>query len=86
MLRHLLHQEGARQKAGTASRFERGSRPDVQRLINGIRTLSFEFRVHIVQLGLSKTKVTPAFLDVLGATEVFLQESYSMPLRVIASP
>ncbi len=85
MLRHLLHQEDARQKIGKDSRFERGGRGDLQRLINGIRALSFEFRVHIVQPGLSKAKVAPAFLDVLGATEVFLQETYSMPLRVVAS-
>jgi superfamily II DNA or RNA helicase len=85
MLRHLLHQEEARQKASKPSRFERGGRADIQRLINGVRALSFEFRVHIVQPGLSKAQVAPAFLDVLGATEVFLQETYSMPLRVVAS-
>jgi hypothetical protein len=85
MLRHLLHQEEARQKAGKNSRFERGGRTDLQRLINGIRTLSFEFRVYIVQPGLSKPKIAPAFLDVLGATEIFLKETYSMPLHVVAS-
>jgi hypothetical protein len=85
MLRHLLHQEEARLKAGKASRFEHGDRGDIQRLINGIRTLSFEFRVHIVQPGLSKAKLAPAFLDVLGATETFLRETYSMPLTVTVS-
>jgi hypothetical protein len=40
----------------------------------------------VVQPGLSKARIAPAFLDVLGATELFLKETYSMPLRVIASP
>jgi hypothetical protein len=46
---------------------------------------SFEYEVFIVQPGLSKAKIAPAFLDVLGATELFLSETYSMPLRVVAS-
>jgi superfamily II DNA or RNA helicase len=85
MLRHLLHQEESRLKAGKASRFERGDRADVQRLLNAIRTMNVEFRIQIVQPGLSKAKLEPAFLDVLGATETFLQETYSMPLRVVTS-
>ena len=86
MLRHLLHQEDARTKAGKPSRFERGDRADMQRLLIAMRNMVVEFRIHIVQPGLSKAKLGPAFLDVLGATETFLQETYSMPLRVVTSP
>jgi len=68
-----------------ASRFERGSRRDVQQLANVSRELGFSYRVIIVQPGLSKAKIAPAFLEVLGATETFLQETFSMPLEVIAS-
>ena len=50
------------------------------------RQLAFEYEIVIVQPGLSKAKLAPAFLDVLGATELFLRETYSMPLAVIASP
>jgi superfamily II DNA or RNA helicase len=85
MLRHLLHQEDARTISGQNTRIERGTRVDIQRLINGIRQLSFEYHVFIVQPGLSKAKIAPAFLDVLGATELFLQETYSMPLGVVSS-
>jgi hypothetical protein len=81
----LLHQEDARTKSGSSSRIERGSRSDIQRLMYGLRELSFEYRIFIVQPGLSKAKLAPAFLDVLGATETFLQETYSMPLGVVAS-
>ena len=85
MLRHLLHCENLRTKAGRASRFEVGDKRAVQQILNASKELVFEYRVHIVQPGLSKTQVTPAHLDVLGATETFLLETYSMPLRVIAS-
>jgi superfamily II DNA or RNA helicase len=85
MLKHLLHQEDARTKSGNSSRLERGTRTDINRMSLAIRQLSFEYEIFVVQPGLSKAKVAPAFLDVLGATELFLKETYSMPLRVIGS-
>jgi superfamily II DNA or RNA helicase len=85
MLKHLLHQEDTRHKAGSSSRFERGSRGDLQRISLGTKQLAFKYKVYIVQPGLSKAKAAPAFLDVLGATELFLKETYSIPLEVIAS-
>lgn len=85
MLRHLLHQEDTRTKVGSSSRIEHGTRADIQRLMYGIHQMSFEYRVFIVQPGLSKAKIASAFLDVLGATEAFLQETYSIPLHVVAS-
>ncbi len=85
MLKHLLHQEDVRRKANSASRLEQGNREDIHRLSLNARQLAFKYEVYIVQPGLSKAKAAPAFLDVLGATELFLKETYSMPLRVIAS-
>jgi hypothetical protein len=85
MLKHLLHQEELRQKANSASRIERGNRADIHRMSLSVRQLGFKYEVYIVQPGLSKAKATPAFLDVLGATELYLKETFSMPLGVIAS-
>lgn len=85
MLKHLLHQEDARLKVSSSSRVERGNRSDIQRLSLAVRQVSFKYEVYIVQPGLSKAKAAPAFLDVLGATELFLRETYSMPLTVLAS-
>lgn len=85
LLKHLLHQEELRIKAGKASRFERGNRCTVQQLINVSRELTFAYKIVIVQPGLSKARIDSSFLDVLGATESFLQETYSMPLTVIAN-
>jgi superfamily II DNA or RNA helicase len=86
ILRHLLHQEDARTKANSSSRLESGNRSDIQRMSLAARQLAFKYEVYIVQPGLSKAKAAPAFLDVLGASELFLRETYSMPLMVIASP
>lgn len=85
MLKHLLHQEELRRKSRGQSRFERGSQREVQQLANISKELSVSYEVVIVQPGLSKAKIAPAFLDVLGATETFLAETFSMPLSVIAS-
>lgn len=85
LLKHLLHQEDLRLKAGRESRFEAGTRRDIQQLVNASREFTFEYQVIIVQPGLSKAQIAPSFLDVLGATETFLKETFSMPLSVIAS-
>jgi hypothetical protein len=85
MLKHLLHQEDLRRRANSASRLERGNRDDIHRLSLNVRQLAFKYEVFIVQPGLSKARIASAFLDVLGATELFLKDTYSMPLRVIAS-
>jgi hypothetical protein len=85
MLKRLLHRESLRTKSGRGSRFEAGDRGTIQRLINASKELTFEYRVHIVQPGLSKARLTPSHMDVLGATETYLLETFSMPLRVVAS-
>ena len=85
LLKRLLHRESLRTKSGRASRFEAGDKGTIQRLINASKELTFEYRVHIVQPGLSKARLTPSHMDVLGATETYLLETFSMPLRVVAS-
>jgi superfamily II DNA or RNA helicase len=85
LFKHIIHRESLRQKAGRASRFEKGTKQITQQILNSAKDVSFEYHVHIVQPALSKAQLTPAHTDLLGATETFLIETYSMPLRVIAS-
>src|SRR5579862_105703 len=85
LFKHMLHREGLRQNSGRVSRFERGNTQLIRQMLNAAKETSFEYHVHIVQPGLSKAQLTPAHSDLLGATETFLLETYSMPLRVIAS-
>lgn len=84
---HLRHRESKRQTDyGGESRFERGTAADLARIERKARVLELDFRVYIVQPGLSKSKVTGSQLDLLGATETYLLDTYAVPLRVIASP
>lgn len=85
LLKHMLHRETLRAKAGKATRFEKGTIGEAKQLQNLARELAFEYEVYIVQPALSKAQITPAHADVLAATEGYLLETYSMPLRVIAS-
>jgi superfamily II DNA or RNA helicase len=85
LLKHILHRESLRTKVGRGSRFEVGDKRTIQQLLNTFKELSFEYRVYIVQPGLSKAQLSAAHMDVLGATGSFLLETYTMPLRVIAS-
>jgi superfamily II DNA or RNA helicase len=83
MLRHLLLQEQRRDQVGRASRFEKGDLADLKALINRARYLAFRYEVVIVQPGIRHAKLAPQFLDVLGATELFLKETFAIPLDVI---
>lgn len=85
LLKHLLHREAIRINSGRSSRFEKGDRPTVQRLLNAAKELGFDYRVHIVQPGISKQRLAAGQMDLLGATENYLQETYSISLDVIAS-
>ncbi|NWL79565.1 helicase [Pseudomonas taiwanensis] len=85
MLKHLLHQENRRIETGKKSRIERGGRGQLQQFFNIARTAAFAYEVVIVQPGLDIKRLTPAFLDVLGATELFLKETFSIPLTVVVS-
>lgn len=85
LLKHLVHREDLRHRSGGHSRIQKGSRALLQQLLNAHRDMSFEFSVVVVQPGLSKAQVQPAQLDLLGATELFLKETYSIPLQVIGS-
>ena len=56
-----------------------------QRLLNAAKEVGFDYRVHIVQPGISKQRLAAGQMDLLGATENYLQETYSISLDVIAS-
>lgn len=85
MLKHLLYQEQRRLERGEATRFELGDVAMLKALINRARYLTFHYEAVIVQPGLDLGAITPRFLDVLGATELFLKETFGIPLSVIVS-
>lgn len=85
LLAHLKHREGRRQKAHGVSRFEKGDLKTLSTLRRRLRFLMPEMRITIVQPGVSKAEISSDQLDLLAATEVYLQSTYGIEMRVITS-
>jgi len=67
------------------SRFERGSLQLLDELRRRSRVLTPKFEIFIIQPGLLTIRVDGQILDLLGATELYLTETFAVPLTVIAS-
>lgn len=91
LLKHLRRREDARRqktaKAGEAhvSRFERGDLRLLKDIARRAPALVPEFKIVIVQPGLSRAAAVNKQLELLGATEVYLMDTSAIPLGVIAS-
>jgi superfamily II DNA or RNA helicase len=85
LLKHLIQRDVSRVNKKGVSRFEVGSRKTILGARRKLSRLQPQFKVFIVQPGLSKGEVTSQQLELLGATKLYLKETYQMPLTVIAS-
>ncbi|PEN14804.1 helicase [Longibacter salinarum] len=77
--------EQKRQENYGVSRFERGDLQKLDELSRRAKQLVPRFRIFVVQPGLEKESVNTRVLDLLGATEVYLKETFGVPLTVISS-
>lgn len=77
--------EQKRQKNYGVSRFERGDLQKLDELRRRAKRLVPRFRIFVVQPGLEKESANTRVLDLLGATEVYLKETFGVPLTVISS-
>lgn len=82
---HLLRREPKRKKAVEATRFEKGELNDMYKIREMSKTLPVQFKISIVQPGLSKADVSTEQLELLSVTENYLMETYQLPFRVIGS-
>ncbi len=82
---HLMHRDVDRVKSGGTTRFEKGDRKALLRVQRRARKLAPQWAVTVVQPGLQRSAATPRQLELLGATELYLMETYQMPFRVIGS-
>ena len=75
------------QRWGTysVSRFEKGNLEKLDELRRRSRYLVPEFHIFIVQPGLDVQRVDAKILDLLGATELYLIETFKVPLTIIGS-
>jgi hypothetical protein len=81
----LVNREKNRMKKTGVSRFERGDFKELQEIRAQARSLLPEFRIFIVQPGLSKGKLTDDQRELLASTELYLYETFGIVFRVIAS-
>ena len=86
LLQRLKLQEQKRLNKYNISRFEKGNLQKLKELSRQSRYLHPKFHIYIVQPGLKTSKVSTQILDLLGATELYLSETFNVPLTVIASP
>lgn len=84
LLKRLREREHKRLSKSTISRFEVGSLELLNNLINkSKRDYECEFKVFIVQPGISINKITSQQLELLAVTENYLMETYKVKLQVI---
>lgn len=85
LLSHLREREGRRKASGGLSRLQSGTAQKLVELIKAEYLLMPRVSINIVQPGVSKSKATAEMLELLGATENYLKETYQIPLGVICS-
>jgi hypothetical protein len=83
-LLHLINREKRRMRKHGVSRFERGNFKLLVGIRGEARALVAEFRVFIVQPGISKDSVTNDQRELLSSTELYLNETRSIKFGVIA--
>ncbi len=85
LFERLKLREQGRQRTYAITRFEKGDLQKLDELRRRARFLVPKFEIYIVQPGLRVSGANDAILDLLGATEMYLGETFAVPLRVIAS-
>ena len=85
LLKHLIQRDVDRVNKKGVSRFEVGTRKTILNARRKLSRLQPQFKVFVVQPGLSKGEVTSQQLELLGATKLYLRETYQIPFTVICS-
>lgn len=85
LIEHLRYREGERQRKHSVTRFMRGDLQTLRELQRRAHYLKVDFRIYVVQPGLSQSQATPDQLDLLAVTELYLKETYEIPLTVIGN-
>jgi hypothetical protein len=82
-VQHLLNREKRRMKVHNVSRFERGDFKQLVGIRGEARALVPEFRIFVVQPGISKASITDDQRELLATTELYLHETRSIKLVVV---
>ena len=84
LIKHLIARENDHVR-GRPTRFVRGSLAELATLRKAARRKFIDYRIGIVQPGLSKAGMPANHLAILGATNTFVQCVTNSPLAVVAS-
>lgn len=85
LFKRLADRESSRQKRYGITRFAKGDLKALDEVRRRSRVLFPVFEVTVVQPGLDANRADAGVLDLLGATELYLRETFDVPLGVIAS-
>jgi len=86
LFKHMIQRESRRISNGKNTRFERGTIKDLILIKDkSKRYYKTDFKIYIVQPGLSKKRATDPQLELLAVTENHLLETYKIDLEIIAS-
>ena len=83
LLEHLQRRDRADLRGGRPSRFERGTLRELIALRRRARKMRYQFRISIVQPGISKQQLSPELATVLGAADTFVTQFTGVGLGVI---
>lgn len=83
---HMLRREIKTRNGDERSRLEKGTRPDVERLLSIAKNRKpMNFEIFIVQPSLSKQNVSESIMTLLGVTANYLKEVGDIELKVIVN-
>lgn len=85
-INHLLRRKIKTKNGSTSNRIEKGDQSDLIRLLNVIKNeIPVEFKIYIVQPGVSRANASNEILTLLGVTENYIKEFADIDLTVIGS-
>jgi hypothetical protein len=82
---HLINREARRMRRSGVTRFQLGDLKELLRLRRQAAFLTPSVRITIVQPGITKAAISSGQLELLAGTELYLMETFQIPLGVIAS-
>lgn len=84
LFRHLQLREVKRQRTGR-TRFERGDLATLATVARSLRANRIALKIFVVQPGVRVVDVSPAQLELLGVTELYLRETYDCEFEFVGS-
>jgi superfamily II DNA or RNA helicase len=84
-LSHFLRREPIKRSGQEYSRFEKGTKEDMDKIMRMSELYDLRINIFIVQPGVSKAQITAEQRKILAVTESYLLETFELPFRAIVS-